>query len=277
MPRRRTPRADLAGFREALRDVVRQLSFRTSVDSLKKRGVQQVSVLGLDRITALIEAAVHKSLKAQLIGIEREAVADATKAEFLRLLRTNEDLQRQKTASEQQRERAEEEVDQLRRELLQQQQALARRLAPEAEGRQYAAQDAAIAARVAEAVRESAAAEGPGLEQRLIEIVMDVIAEERRAAEAARAAVRDREVDQLQRRIRKLTENLTATEQRLRQFAAADAVDPGISSIYRTVQGIDPGDAQVGRKKELMTEIFRANLQLQKKHGSSRGTAREPG
>lgn len=261
----------MAGFRETLRDAVRQLSFRTSVDSLKKRGVQQVSVLGLDRITALIEAAVHKSLKAQLVGIEREAVADATKAEFLRLLRTNEDLQRQKTASEQQRERAEEEVDQLRRELQQQQQALARRLAPDAEGPRYAAQDAAIAARVAEAVREAGGAGSEtALEQRLIAVVMDVIAEERRAAEAARAAVRDREVEQLQRRIQKLTENLAATEQRLRQLAAAEAVDPGISSIYRTVQGIDPGDAQVGRKKELMAEIFRANLQLQKKDGRGR-------
>jgi DNA repair exonuclease SbcCD ATPase subunit len=261
----------VAGFRETLREAVRQLSFRTSVDSLKKRGVQQVSVLGLDRIAALIEAAVHRSLKAQLVGVERAAVADATKAEFLRLLRTNEDLQRQKTASEQLRERAEEELDHLRRELQQQQQALQQRLAPDevAHASRYEQQDAAIAAKIAEVAR-SLGATGEGAEQRLVELVMDVVSGERRVAEVAQAAVRDREVDQLQRRIRKLTENLGATEQRLHQLAAGGGIDPGISSVYRTVQGLAADAAQAERKRELMAVIFRANLELQKK---DRGTA----
>jgi len=264
----------VAGFRESLRDVVRQLSFRTSVDSLKKRGVQQVSVLGLDRITALIEAAVHRSLKAQLVGVERAAVADATKAEFLRLLRTNEDLQRQKTASEQLRERAEEEIDQLRRELLQQQQALQQRLAPGevAAANRHGQEDAAIVAKVAAVVRSLDAGTGSqAIEQRLIELVMDVVAGERHAADAARAAAGDREVDQLQRRIKKLTENLGATEQRLQQLAAAGAIDAGISSIYRTVQGLDAAAAQVDRKKELMAAIFQANLELQNKGADGTG------
>ena len=39
-------------FKETLKDAVRQMSFRTSLDSLKKKGVQQVSVLGIDRIRA---------------------------------------------------------------------------------------------------------------------------------------------------------------------------------------------------------------------------------
>jgi hypothetical protein len=89
----------MTGFKETLKDAVRQMSFRTSLDNLKKKGVQQVNVLGIDRIIALIEAAVHRSLKSRLVGVEREAVADATKAEFLRLLRSNEDLQREKSAT----------------------------------------------------------------------------------------------------------------------------------------------------------------------------------
>ncbi len=272
----------MSGFKETLKDAVRQLSFRTSVDSLKKRGVQHVSVLGLDRITALIEAAVHRSLKSRLVGVEREAVADATKAEFLRLLRSNEDLQRQKTEVEQQRERAEEEIDQLRRELTRQQQELRLKLDEDALAiaNRYDGENAAIARKIADVVRSLAqsqaqspaqssaappGANGGSVEQRLMELVMDVVSGERQAAELARAALRDREVDTLQRRIRKLNDNLSATEQRLQHVAALRAVDGGISSIYREVQGLDMGDLHAAKKKELMAVIFKANLQLQKR------------
>lgn len=268
----------MSGFKETLKDAVRQLSFRTSVDSLKKRGVQHVSVLGLDRITALIEAAVHRSLKSRLVGVEREAVADATKAEFLRLLRSNEDLQRQKTEVEQQRERAEEEIDQLRRELTRQQQELRLKLDEDALAiaNRYDGENAAIARKIADVVRSLAqsqaqssaapqGANGGSVEQRLMELVMDVVSGERQAAELARAALRDREVDTLQRRIRKLNDNLSATEQRLQHVAALRAVDGGISSVYREVQGLDMGDLHAAKKKELMAVIFKANLQLQKR------------
>jgi hypothetical protein len=260
----------VAGFQETLRDAVRKMSFRTSLESLRKKGVQQVNVLGLDRIIALVEAAMHKSLKSRLFGVEREAVADATKAEFLRLLRTNEDLQRQKTEVERAREQAEEELDHLRRELTQQQQALRVRLEQDtvAEANRYEGENAAIAKKVADVV-QSLANDGPAsasaVEQRLMELVMDVVSAERQSAEGARRALRDREVDNLQRRINKLNESLVATEHKLQQVAAMKNIEAGISSIYREVQGLDSGDAQAGKKKELMGEIFRANLRLQKK------------
>jgi hypothetical protein len=258
------------GFQETLRDAVRKMSFRTSLESLRKKGVQQVNVLGLDRIIALVEAAMHKSLKSRLIGVEREAVADATKAEFLRLLRTNEDLQRQKTEVERAREHAEEELDHLRRELAQQQQALRVRLEQDtvSQANRYEGENAAIARKVADVVQALASggpASASAVEQRLMELVMDVVGVERQAAETARRALRDREVDNLQRRITKLTDSLTATEQRLHQVAAMKNIEGGISSIYREVQGLNEADAQAGKKKELMGEIFRANLQLQKK------------
>jgi hypothetical protein len=265
----------VSGFKETLRDAVRQLSFRTSLDSLKKKGVQQVNVLGLDRITALIEAAVHRSLRSRLVGVEREAVADATKAEFLRLLRTNEDLQRQKTEIEQQRERAEEELDGLRRELSQQQQALQVRLSQdglESAGR-YEGENATIVRKVAEVVQslaQSGTSATSAVEQRLVELVMDIVSGERRSADEARQALRDREVDNLQRRIKKLNDSLATTEQRLQQVAALKSVDGGISSIYREVQGLAADAAQASKKKELMANIFQANLELQKR---SKGSA----
>jgi hypothetical protein len=264
----------VAGFRETLRDAVRQMSFRTSLESLKKKGVQQVNVLGLDRIIALVETAMHRSLKSRLYGVEREAVADATKAEFLRLLRTNEDLQRQKSEVERQREAAEEELDHLRRELTQQQQALRVRLEQDTldVANRYEGENAAIAKKVAEVVQSLAqggVASASAVEQRLMELVMEVVNVERKAAESARRALRDREVDNLERRIKKLTDSLATTEHRLQQVAAMKNIDAGISSIYREVQGLNAADAHAGKKKELMGEIFRANLKLQKRQAGS--------
>lgn len=260
----------MSGFKETLKDAVRQMSFRTSLDSLKKKGVQQVNVLGIDRIIALIEAAVHRSLKSRLVGVEREAVADATKAEFLRLLRSNEDLQRQKSQVEQQRERAEEEIDQLRRELAQQNQALQLKLDQDAMSlaARYEGENSVIANKVTAVVQAMAQTPGAStsmLEQKLMELVMDVVSGERQAAETARKALQDRDVENLQRRIKKLNDTLAQTEQRLQQVAAMKQVDGGISSIYREVQGLDANGEQVGKKKELMADIFKANLKLQRK------------
>ena len=80
-----------------------------------------------------------------------------------------------------------------------------------------------------------------------------------------RRALQDREVGNLQRRIQKLNDTLAATEQRLASATSSKKVESGISSIYREVQGLDESDAQAGKKKELMADIFRANLKLQKR------------
>ena len=261
-------------FKDTLKDAVRQMAFRTSVDDLKKQGVSNVNVLGMDRIVALIEAAVHKSLKSRLLTMEREAVADATKAEFLRLVRSNKDLQRQKSEIEEQKERAEEEIDQLRRELTRQQQELKVRLEQGAleVANRYEGENALIAKKVSEVMR-SLAGSGelslPDAETHVVELVMDVVRGEREDAEKARAALRDREVDNLQRRINKLNESLQLTEHKLQTVSAMKNIDTGISSIYREVQGVDTADVLAGKKKELMAEIFQANLKLQKRDRAS--------
>lgn len=264
----------MAGFRETLKDAVRQMSFRTSLDKLKKKGVQNVNVLGIDRIIALIEAAVHRSLKSHLAGIERDAVAESTKAEFLRLLRSNEDLQRQKSEVEKARERAEEEIDLMRRELSEKRQALKLRLAEDAVdlATRYDGENAVIAAKISDVVRSLASdslangdARSDSVEERLMELVMDVVSSERERAEQAQKALQDREVSNLQRRIKKLSDTLETTERRLQHVSALKDVDDGISSIYREVQGIDDSDSNATKKKELMADIFKANLKLQKR------------
>lgn len=260
----------MGGFKETLKDAVRQMSYRTSVDKLKKRGVQNVNVLGIDRIISLIESAVYRSLKTRLVGIEREAVTESTKAEFLRLLRSNEDLQREKTQVEKARERAEDEIDFMRRELGEKRTALKVKLEQDSIelATRYDGENELIAKKVAAVVSslvEAGDVSTGAIEGRLMELVMDVVSGEREEAEAARKALKDREVGNLQRRIKKLNETLSSTEKRLSNVSAMKSVDDGISSIYRDVQGLDETDSHAGKKRDLMADIFQANLKLQKR------------
>jgi len=66
----------------------------------------------------------------------------------------------------------------------------------------------------------------------------------------------------LERRIRKLMTHLDEAELELARAAQRSAVDPGIASIYRVVQGLAGTDEIASRKRELMADLFRANLRL---------------
>lgn len=253
----------------SLKEAVAKLAYRTSVDQLARRGIREVNVLGLDRIVALVEEAVHRSLKHRLMGLELERAAGATKDEFLKLLRSNEDLTKSRDEAVRMRERAQEEVDYLRRELARHQQALREKLRVAAAGEQvrYAGENAEIARRLDAVLAEIAEDPASGLSrlrERMLELVMDLVGREREAALRARQAAHDAEVEKLERRIAKMSSALSETEQRLAQLASLETVDEGISSIYREVQGLSPQDRRYERKKELMENIFKANLELQK-------------
>ena len=74
-----------------------------------------------------------------------------------------------------------------------------------------------------------------------------------------------REVEQLHRRIAKLTGSLELTEQEISRLRKLKNVDDGLESVYRDVQGLSDGDSRNEVKKELMGEIFKANMHLQGK------------
>lgn len=76
-----------------------------------------------------------------------------------------------------------------------------------------------------------------------------------------------RQIAMLERRIAKLTDILGITEEELRRVAAMKGVDLGMSSIYRTVQGLSQDEGQYQRKREMMKTIFEANFELKKKLG----------
>jgi len=71
-------------------------------------------------------------------------------------------------------------------------------------------------------------------------------------------------IDQLERRIAKLTHLLGITEDELRRVAAMKNIDLGVASIYRDVQGIADDTTQKEKKREMMREIFEANFALKK-------------
>ena len=259
----------MAKLKRSLKDAVRKLAYNTSVDQLKKRGVRQVNVLGIDRVVSLIEAAVHRTLKHRLLASDREEIADATKEEFLRLLKSNEDLRRTRDELQARQEHMDEEASSLRLEIQGLQQELETRLL-EAERDQHAryeGENAAIVERVKIIVGEMGSKAGfdQNLTQsRVLALVMELIDRERKTAVAAEEAARDREVDLLQRRISKLNGSLQTTEGRLAQLANTKDVEMGIASIYREVQGLDGADRQLEKKRELMRSIFEANLRLQR-------------
>jgi diguanylate cyclase (GGDEF)-like protein len=106
------------------------------------------------------------------------------------------------------------------------------------------------------------------LEAQVAEIALAAVQEERDRAVAAKMADHRDQVDQLNRRIAKLTNLLGVTEDELQRVMALKNVDPGISSIYRTVQGLSADAKDLERKREMMEKIFAANLALRKKLSS---------
>jgi len=68
----------------------------------------------------------------------------------------------------------------------------------------------------------------------------------------------------LERRIAKLTSVIGVTEEELARVMAMKAIDPGVASIFKTVQGLRGDDAQAQAKKAMMSTIFEQNLAFQK-------------
>ncbi len=240
-----------------------------SVEQLKRRGVDKVKVLGLDRITMLIQEAVSRSVSDKMASLDRRELAAATRDEFLKLLESNQNLVRRHDKLNELKQQAEAQVDELRRELAEKSAQLQNKLmlARRETRAQFDGEDAVIAEKT-QALFDNAMS-GPGemkldnLRGRVMELILEVVNEERDQVIAARETVRDRDVELLQRRINKLQTSLQETEHELRHVARVNNIDGGISSVYRDAQGLDENDQQFERKLELMTEIFKANVMLQ--------------
>lgn len=101
---------------------------------------------------------------------------------------------------------------------------------------------------------------------RLERAVMQLLTQEvrglRESSTIAQLVESQRKIDMLERRVRKLTESLGLTEQELKRIAGMKNIDLGVASIYRSVQGLSADDDNAEQKKEMLKNIFEANVAL---------------
>ena len=99
-----------------------------------------------------------------------------------------------------------------------------------------------------------------GHEREVLELAVRKLETERTRRESEHQS----QIELLQRRLTKVAESLEVTEEELRRVMAMKAIDPGVASIYRTVQGLSLEESDTERKKEMMAKIFEANIELRK-------------
>jgi GGDEF domain-containing protein len=144
-----------------------------------------------------------------------------------------------------------------------QEEALLREEASEVGGLQQAALVDRIQAIFAKVPRTP---EIEAVEKEVIALAVAELYEGRQKAIEAQMAEHARLVDQLERRIAKLTSLLGVTEEELQRVLSMKTIDEGVASIYRTVQGLGSDAAQAEQKKAMMAVIFNENLAFQKRN-----------
>jgi hypothetical protein len=102
------------------------------------------------------------------------------------------------------------------------------------------------------------------LDRDTIAAAISRMADARASAASSEVSEARRTIDQLERRIVKLSTALGVTEEELQRIAAMKNVELGVASIYRTVQGLDVDTDNKERKREMMKTIFQANFELKK-------------
>ncbi|HJP01758.1 MAG TPA: hypothetical protein QF764_08340 [Planctomycetota bacterium] len=230
-----------------------------------------------------IEEAVRRGLTDRLDGVDDETLAritSTTKAELLTLLKAGAQavrgLSKEKFLEEAERDRQRivaereqasedlqallEQVDVRRGEMLR-----AREELEEESRRSGDAQDEALMRRVETLFEEGDyAAEAADLREQVTALLLGSVRSERDKVVAAQMSDHRQSVENFERRITKLTRSLEVTEDELRRMAERKEVEPGVASVFRTVQGLNAGEDDLEAKTEMMASIFEANMTLQK-------------
>lgn len=98
------------------------------------------------------------------------------------------------------------------------------------------------------------------LEREVLAVLQQAL-EGARRPRASRAEVLA-EMRALEARIAEQRRLLDASEEELERLLREKSVEPGIASLYRDVQGLDPGERNYQKKKELLAVIYQANVEL---------------
>lgn len=116
--------------------------------------------------------------------------------------------------------------------------------------------------------RRAALSTGGGLEPAGVEQLLEVVRHQRREALVQSLQGYRERVGLLERRLNKLNDALEGTEEALRVLAERVEVDPGIASIFKSVQGLSAETPLRDVKREMLRVIFEANRELQRRGAS---------
>jgi hypothetical protein len=100
------------------------------------------------------------------------------------------------------------------------------------------------------------------LESRVNEIVVDAAREASLVVERTQRPPLSEGADVLRRRVRKLVKAVRELRAAVVQARNAKVIDPGLASIYRTVQGLAESDQLAELKREMLVDVFETNLRL---------------
>lgn len=225
-----------------------RLAKSTTPHELEARGVRRVHSIGMREVSQLIEAAVNRTLLARTIEVGDEDIAPLVEQAGATLA-----------------------------ELLSSHKALSTSRG------ELAARRAELDAELAELKRERSGGAGVRVQRHdlprfdaLLRETLAPLFKTERAATVARTRVlealrlartdgpdeRDQSIELLERRVRKLVESLESAERALAGLRALGAEDPGLSSIYREVQGLESGAGDARAKGQMLQKLFEANLEL---------------
>jgi GGDEF domain-containing protein len=98
------------------------------------------------------------------------------------------------------------------------------------------------------------------VEKEVIALLRAELAAWRETSTASRMIESQKTIDNLERRVAKLTESLGLTEAELKRVAKMKSIDLGIASIYRDVQGLSGDEADAETK--MLKNIFESNISL---------------
>lgn len=240
--------------------LMRGAARRTSVDSLRRQGRKTVSVLNFRDIQELIESAVENTLRRRGLSLDGPEIHEEVRLEFLALIRerdllrnTIEDLLAQKQTLEDNRGkldqalvRATTEYEQARAELDGDDLDDLQRLSDKLEG---GLRDLLDAGGAAGALRE-----------RVLAMVRQATDEQRDLTLSRSKATHEAHVRRLQRRMNRLKQKLSETEEMLER-AREEPEMVGVPG-QPIVNGLTTKDAAYETKRELLGEIFRLNVEL---------------
>ncbi len=258
----------LLGFAQSLFQLFRENSDVVPVSQLKRKGIRSVTVLDWDRVQALIAAAVEEALSLRGVGLAPaalESVNQEAREAFVRLVEQRDSYRETAESLAAEKRDLLSNLDRLRAEFEQSKGALAQAL-----GAEVSVADVPVSAegmeeyqrRLSEEIARLVAQSPPDLAERISAVARRLMDDEREKAAAAARSDQQHRIAQLERRVQKLRETLSATEQMVERLRVAKGAVSGVESIYREVQGLDESDILAQEKRGLLEEIFKLNVEL---------------